>query len=327
MTTARRFQDIDLSNLPLPPAIEGLDYEATLAQRLAEFQARWDRVREEFPDLPEYDVSMLETDPVVIVEQANSYHEMLLRGRVNDAVRAVMLATSWGENLDHLGARVGATRLDNEADNPFRRRIQLAYEALSTAGPYGGYVWHALSAHPGIRDAASYGPEEDFVEPGEAWVTLLASPGNGSPTTQMMMAVADRLAAWEIRMGGAPVNVWDAEKARQQKARPLTDKVIIDAAEILTYQVQATIVVLPGPDPRVIRDEAVKRLQALADARHRIGGLVSTSLIKSALHVLNADGSSDVDTVTLHSPLADVGGQSRAAPFCTGIDVTLEIAS
>lgn len=105
---SRRFQDIDLSRLPAPPAIEALDYEAILAARIADFKARWEAVRVLYPDLPPYDVEMLETDPVVVVEQSNSYHDMLLRGRVNDAVRAVMLATAWGGNLDHLGARVGA---------------------------------------------------------------------------------------------------------------------------------------------------------------------------------------------------------------------------
>ncbi|MGY6709706.1 MAG: baseplate assembly protein [Rhizobiaceae bacterium] len=325
--TTRRFQDIDLSALPPPPAIEDIDYEEILAARIAEFQQRWAAVREEHPDLPDYDVAMLETDPAVIVEQADSYHELLVRGRVNDAVRAVMLATSWGQNLDHLGARVGVTRLQDEVDSAYRRRIQLAYEALSTAGPYGAYVWHALSAHPGIKDAAAYGPEEDFAEPGEAWVTLLGASGNGSPTTQMMMAVATRLGAWEIRQGGTPVNVWNAANAQAQRARPLTDKVIVHACQIIEYQIEATIVVPPGPDANLIRQTAVERLQAAVASRHRIGGVMPVSLINSALHAACSKSTSQVDTVQLSSPTADVGGQVRAAPFCTGINVNMELAT
>ncbi|MCG6115105.1 MAG: baseplate J/gp47 family protein [Mesorhizobium sp.] len=325
--TTRRFQDLDLSALPPPPAIEDLDYEAILAARIAEFRQRWAAVRAINPDLPDYDVSMLETDPAIIVEQADSYHEMLLRGRVNDAVRAVMLATSWGGNLDALGARVGAARLVDETDAAFRRRIQLAYEALSTAGPYGAYVWQALSAHPGIKDAAAYGPEEDFAAPGEAWVTLLSNGGNGSPSMQMLTAVADRLGAWEIRAGGAPINVWNAANVQAQRARPLTDKVIVHAAEIIPYQIEATIVVPPGPDVNVIYQTALERLRSAALSRHRIGGVMPVSLINSALHAACSQSTSLVDTVHLASPLADVGGQPRSAPYCTGIDVSMELAT
>ncbi|MFN4098149.1 MAG: baseplate J/gp47 family protein [Pararhodobacter sp.] len=323
----RRFQDIDLSTLPPPPALEVLDYEGILSARLDEFKARWEAVRQDHPDLPEYDVELLQTDPAVIIEQADSYHEMLLRGRVNDAVRAVMLATSWGANLDHLGARVGATRLAEETDTAYRRRIQLAYEVLSTAGPYGAYVWHALSAHPGIKDAAAYGPEEDFAAPGEAWVTVMGAAGNGSPTMQMLMAVAARLGAFQVQAGGAPLNVWQPGNAQAQRARPLTDKVIVHACEAIPYQIEATIVVPPGPDVNVIYATALERLQVATASRHRIGGVMPVSLINAALHAACGASLSQVDTVLLASPTSDVGGEPRKAPFCTGIDVKMELAT
>lgn len=323
-----RFQDIDLSRLPPPAAIESLDFEAIYQARLADFVARWEAARAIDPTLPAFDTGKLETDERAITEQAGGYREMLLRGRVNDAVKAVMLATAWGTNLDALGARVACARLTGEQDDAYRRRIQIAYEALSTAGPYGAYVWHALSAHPGIKDVTAYGPEESFVQPGEAWVTLLSSGGNGSPTQQEMMAVARALAAWELRLpGNVLVNVWDPAATRGQSSRPLTDKVIVEAAHILTYQVQATILVPPGPDREVIRQAALERLAALAASRHQIGGVMAVSLILSALHVLDDQGQSAVDTVTLHEPVADVGGAPRAAPYCTGIDVTVELSS
>jgi phage-related baseplate assembly protein len=325
---SRRFQDIDLSRLSAPPAIEPLDYEAILAARLADFKARWEAVRVQYPDLPPDDVELLETDPVVVVEQTDSYHDMLLRGRVNDAVRAVMLATAWGGNLDHLGARVGCVRLTDEADALYRRRIQLAYEALSTAGPYGAYVWHALSAHSGVKDVAAYGPEEDFVAPGEAWISILSSSGNGSPSTQMMMSVADRLGAYEIRLpGDVSVNVWNKANAQAQLARPLTDKVIVHAAEILTYQIRGTLFVPPGPDATIVRDAAVKRLSALTADRHSIGAIVPRSLILAAAHVIDSAAQSEVDTLVLEEPAADVGGIAKTAPFCTGIDIKVEVST
>lgn len=316
----RRFQDVDLSRLP-PPAVETLDYEAIFAARIAEFKARWEEVRTRYPTLPPFDVEMLETDPVVIVEQADSYHEMLMRGRVNDAVRAVLLATSWGATLDHLGSRVGTVRFDGEADEPFRRRIQIAYEALSTAGPYGAYVWHTLSAYPGIKDAVAYGPEEAFVSPGEAWVSVLSDAGNGTPSLAMLHAVAERLGAWEIRpSGGSPINVWDRENATAQRARPLTDKVIVAAAQIVPYQIKGTLFIRPGPDRNVVFQEAVSRINAMALDRHRIGSAVPISLILSAAHAVDTTGRSEIEEVEIETPANDVGGVAHIAPWCTGIE-------
>ncbi len=320
---SRRFQDVDLSRLDLPP-VETLDFEAIFAARIAEFKARWEEIRILYPSLPPFDVEMLETDPVVIVEQANSYHEMLMRGRVNDAVRAVMLATSWGAALDHLGARVGTVRFDGEADEPFRRRIQIAYEALSTAGPYGAYVWHALSAYPGVKDAVAYGPEESFVAPGEAWISVLSGAGDGTPSLPMLYAVAERLGAWEIRpASGSPINVWNKENATAQRARPLTDKVIVAAAQVVTYQIKGKLFIRPGPDSNVVFQDAVSRVNAMVLDRHRIGAAVPISLILSAAHAVDRTGRSEIEEVEIEAPVADVGGVAHIAPWCTGINLEM----
>lgn len=179
-----------------------------------------------------------------------------------------------------------------------------------------------------MKDVVAYGPEESWIEPGEAWVTILSSQGNGSPTTQMMMSVADRLGAYEIRLpGDVPVNVWNRANATAQLARPLTDKVIVNAADILTYQIRGTLYVPPGPDPLVVRSSAVQRIGAITADRHRIGGIMPRSLILAAAHVLDADARSEVITLDLIEPAADVGGLPRVAPYCTGIDIKVEVST
>ena len=62
-----------------------------------------------------------------------------------------------------------------ESDPDFRRRIQLAPEGFSVAGPEGAYIFHALSADPGVLDACATSPS-----PGEVVVTVLARAGDGT---------------------------------------------------------------------------------------------------------------------------------------------------
>lgn len=105
----------------------------------------------------------------------NQHRETLLRALVNDKARAVLLAFAVGTDLDHIGALVGLERAvvapaTNEApvimetDDRLRRRIQLALEAFSVAGPAGAYEFHALAVDPSILDAYAYSRREGEVQ-------------------------------------------------------------------------------------------------------------------------------------------------------------------
>ncbi|MCK9911337.1 hypothetical protein MXD81_19455, partial [Microbacteriaceae bacterium K1510] len=84
-----------------------------------------------------YNVAMLESDPAVKIAEAAAYRETLIRARVNDAVRAVLLAYAHGTDLDHKGVDFEVARMvmgadpDTgapimEDDERLRRRQQLA---------------------------------------------------------------------------------------------------------------------------------------------------------------------------------------------------------
>lgn len=100
---------------------------------VADFKERWAKVRETKPELPAYNVEMLETDPVKIVIEAFAYRELLWRARANQVARAVMLATTTGTDLDNFAADFGMTRriirYDDdgnpvyESDEEFRQRL------------------------------------------------------------------------------------------------------------------------------------------------------------------------------------------------------------
>ena len=95
---------IDLSRLPAPTVVEAIDYETVLAALKADLVARW----------PDYTAD-LESDPAIKLLEVAAYREVLLRQRVNDAARAVLVATAIGSDLDHLGALLNVARLEVEA--------------------------------------------------------------------------------------------------------------------------------------------------------------------------------------------------------------------
>ncbi|TAE85068.1 MAG: baseplate assembly protein, partial [Verrucomicrobia bacterium] len=210
------FTQIDLSTLPAPNVIEELSFESIFSAMLADLQARD----------PAFS-ALVESDPAYKILEVAAYRELLVRQRVNDAARAVMLAYATGADLDQLGALLGVARFelepaDNEAvppvpavmesDTEFRRRIQLSLEGFSVAGPRGAYIFHGLSADPNVLDISATSPD-----PGEVVITVLSRLGNGSASNDLLDAVEARLNADEIR--------------------PLTDLVTVQSASIVNFHV------------------------------------------------------------------------------------------
>jgi len=297
-----RFNAINLAGLAPPPVVEVIDYEDILAEMVADFITRF----------PDYDVGALESDPAKKVLEVAAYREMRLRQRVNDAARAVMIASSGEGDLEHLGALFGVERMQIAADpdavppvlaeiedlERFRERIQLSLEAYSTAGSYGAYVFWALSASLDVRDVGVYGPESELVDPGHVGVYVLSRIDDGTPSPELLAIVTGALSPAE--------------------RRPLTDYVEVLAPDIVDYAVTLTIEVPHGPDPEVIRLEALRRVTAYVQSRRRVGAKVSRDGIAGAAFVPGAED------VTLASPVADVVPALDEAAHCTAITITVE---
>ncbi|TGS12130.1 baseplate J/gp47 family protein, partial [Mesorhizobium sp. M1C.F.Ca.ET.187.01.1.1] len=120
-----------------------------------------------------------------------------LREQFNQRAKGLFLAYAQQADLDNLAAPFGVTRKqltppDPEAGTPavfetdteFRRRIQLAPEGLSVAGPEGAYIFHTLSADNAVLDASATSPA-----PGEVVVTVLARDGDGTPSDELLATV------------------------------------------------------------------------------------------------------------------------------------------
>jgi len=181
---------VDLSTLPSPAVIEELSFEAIVDRQKAKFQELWEAVRIGNPDLdlPAYDVAMLETDPVVVLIEVESYRELLLRARANDVARSNLLSFSIGADLEHLAADHGVTKLTGETDLALRQRIVLADQGNSAAGSEEWYEFHARSASVEVADVAVYrkgsGPEIELA--------VLSTAADGVASEDLLLAVRTR---------------------------------------------------------------------------------------------------------------------------------------
>lgn len=286
------FTAIDLSRVPAPQVVESLNAEQILAEMVADLVARH----------PEFN-ALLESDPAIKLLEVAAYRELLLRQRINEAAQAVMLPYSQGTDLDNLGALFGVERLlitpgnpsaippvadQFENDSDYRYRIQLSLEGLSTAGPEGAYIFHALSASGQVLDASAISPN-----PGEVLVSILARAGNGTAAPALLATVLAALNA--------------------ESVRPLTDYVQVQSATVTEYAIEATLYFFSGPDREVILANAQAAAEAYAAAQHRLGRDVTLSGIYAALH------QPGVQRVELASPLANIVVSRQAATYCTGI--------
>lgn len=290
---AGSFTAVDLSRLPAPPIVEVIDFETILADMLADLRARD----------PAFD-ALVESDPAYKILEVAAFRETIIRQRVNDAARAVMLAYATAGDLDQLAALVGVARLTLDPGNPgegipptmesdedFRRRVQLAPEGFSVAGPEGAYTFHALSADSRVLDASATSPT-----PGEVVVSVLSREGDGTASPGLIAAVDAKLAADDVR--------------------PLTDHVTVQSATIVPYSIEAEVVTFAGPDAAVVMAESRARLARYVEDSHRLGRDVTLSAIFAALH------SEGVQNVILTSPSADIVVDRTQATYCTDSVVT-----
>lgn len=320
------FTAVDLSKLPAPAVVEALEYEAVLADLIATTKVL----------MPDFVVR--ESDPAVKILEIVAYRELLLRQRVNDAARAVMVAYAEGDDLDNLGALMGVARLvlaaadedagtpaTMESDEDFRRRIVLAPEGYSVAGPEGAYIYHALSADARMLDASATSPEPDDIR--ALVLDTLAAGGAAQALVAAMTAALDA-AVWPGQVvvsalsreedGTAPQDLVDAVAAyvSAEERRPLTDYVTVQSAEIISYRVVASLTTYAGPDGSVVLENARAGLAAYVGANHRLGRDITISGLHAALHV------EGVQNVVLTEPAADIVLDRTQAAYCTETDIS-----
>lgn len=283
------FATIDLSALPQPAAVQTWSLSAITQARLSDFTARMAAAG------IAYDTSSLESEPAVKLQETGAYREGLVYQRINEAVLATSLAYATGDDLDVVAASMQTLRASGELDPSLRSRSQLAWEALSLGGSYGGYRYKALSAAPtDLADVAVYGAEVAGVSPGQVMIVCLGTATSGAPSPATLAAV---------------------RAAFPRGNRKVNDQVVVRAALPALYSVDATLILSPGADPATVVAAQTKALNAFAAKRRAIGASVSSGNIEAVLGY-NADGL--VYDIEVRSPAATIGGDPFQAPILSG---------
>jgi phage-related baseplate assembly protein len=294
---------IDLSLLAAPNVIESLDYESILAERKAYFVSL-------YPADEQANITAtlsLESEPIVKLLQETSYRELLLRSRINNAALATMLAFATGADLDQRGASVDVERLiiteaDDtaippvdavyETDDDYRYRIQLSFDAYTTAGSKESYIFHGRSAYGDVKDINPISPM-----PGVVTVYVLSRTGDGTASEELIAKVDAAL--------------------NQEKIRPMTDQVTVQSAAILNYTVDAELVLFQGPDQTVVKTAALNALAEYTDAQRKIGYDITLDGIYKALR------QTGVQKVNLTNPTDHITIGDGQAGYCTAMNITI----
>lgn len=286
---------IILSTLPLPDAVEPLDYERVLDECKAVLVAL-------APEIA--DVLALESEPLVKLLQVGAFRDLLVRGRVNDSVRAVMLALSTGADLDQLVALLGVARqtiveADPDADPPvaavyeddtaLRRRAQMSWEGMTVAGTVGAYQFHALSADGRVRDVAVTQPQ-----PGVVRITVLSHEAGGVPSPSLLTAVGAAL----------------------QDIRPLCDDVRVAAPAFVDFAVSAHLTLSSGLAADLVLATAEAAVAAYVQDELAVGRIVRHGALLARLY------QPGVEAVTLTAPLADIDPGRTGVARATTITLT-----
>lgn len=271
---------INMSALPAPQAVEELDFETIFAEQKAWVINHWPHLA---PALE------LESEPLTVLLQAWSYRELIWRARLNDALKASMLAWAQGDDLLNLAAFFDLEKAEGETDDQLRARCTLSLRALSTAGPEDSYRYHAIATDPAaIKDADAHNGGAGVVN-----VAVLARAGNGTPSAALLAKVRTRL--------------------NHKTIRPLTDTVSVIPAHIVPVVIDYQII-LPGlPDDEHSLNVARQRLADYCATTNIIGGTITIADIYASLK------NAGISNVILRSPTADITTNRESAPYVSSI--------
>lgn len=266
--------ELSAYRLPKPVVVRELDYDAQHDKRRQQFRELWDKLQQRYPDLPDYDTLLLETDPSTKLLELAAFADMLFVGELNDTARVVRLVQfAEGRDLELHAAEQGLERRAGELDPELRQRVITRRRGSSAAGSDDWYRWHALGASPDVA-------EVDIDDSGGLVdVAVRSKVGDGVPSAELLDQVRAVLTSRAVRVRGIRVRVSPAVP------RPIniTARVMLDHDAI---------------DP--VFGDVYERFPGTFNGHVRIGRDITRSWLIAAL---SAPG---VKSVELIEPAADV---------------------
>lgn len=321
------FNRIDLSQLPPPDAVQKLDYAVIRDAMLADVNARARLIDPEHTDF-------VPSDSAYLITEAAAYRELHLRQQLNDQSAQLMLAYATGANLDHIAAtyyrvsRLVIQQIDastvpptpeiKESDDDLRQRAVLSVEAWSNAGSTGAYAFHALSGSQPITSVELIQHNVGEIHAvykltANSEIAKVLSVGISSPRAgEVLIAVLARDTGSNNGMPNQATLDAVALALNSTSVRPLTDTVTVQAADIVEYEIEATLYFYTGADKQVLIDAVQKSIEKHVADNFRVGRDMSISGIYDALHQTGMHG------VVLANPVSVTCDDTQAAR-CTEI--------
>jgi phage-related baseplate assembly protein len=244
-------------------------------------------MKEELISRDESFTALVESDPAMKVLEVAVWRELLLRQRINEAVKSNLLKFAMGEDLDNLAEFYGVERQKEEDDERFRKRIKAKIVGWSTGG---NYRYHALSADRRVKDA--------LVEsklPGSVQISILSTglSTNGIASEELLDIVRKRVTRDDIRV--------------------LTDTITVVGCNIIEVDIHSRISIKRPDIIETVKKQFIEKFETTK----RLGWKVTKSWIIANLFV------EGVENVELIEPREDVVVLGNECAFLKSLNVEL----
>ncbi|TVS95216.1 baseplate assembly protein J, partial [Wolbachia pipientis] len=245
-----------------PEIIEKLSYEEIFS-----------RMKEELVKRDASFTALVESDPAIKILEVAAWRELLLRQRINEAVKSNLLKFARGNDLDNLAEFYGVEREKGEDDERFRKRIKAKIVGWSTGGSKEHYRSHALSADRRVKDALV-----ESKVPGSVEISILSTElsTNGIASEELLDIVKKQVTRDDIRV--------------------LTDTITVVGCNIIEIDIHSRISISSITSEEEIKKQFIEKFEA----SKRLGWSITRSWIIANLFV---DGVSNVE---LLEPKEDV---------------------
>ncbi|WP_264704943.1 baseplate assembly protein [Wolbachia endosymbiont (group A) of Gymnosoma rotundatum] len=245
-----------------PNIIEPLNFEEIFA-----------RMKEELISRDKSFTALIESDPAIKVLEVAAWRELLLRERINEAVKSNLLKFATGEDLGNLAEFYGVERQKEEDDERFRKRIKAKIAGWSTGGSKEYYKYHALSADSRVKDALV-----ESTIPGKVQISILSTQlsTTGIVSEELLEIVKKQVTRDDIRV--------------------LTDTVTVIGCNITEIDIHSRMSISSVISKEEIKEQFIKKFEA----SRRLGWNVTRSWIIANLFV------EGVENVELIEPREDV---------------------
>uniref|UniRef100_A0AAU7YL74 Baseplate J/gp47 family protein n=1 Tax=Wolbachia endosymbiont of Oeneis ivallda TaxID=3171168 RepID=A0AAU7YL74_9RICK len=231
------------------------------------FEEIFSRMKEELVRRDESFTALVESDPAMKVLEVAAWRELLLRERINEAIKSNLLKFA---TVDNLAEFYGVERQKEEEDERFRKRIKAKIKGWSTGGSKEYYKYHALSADSRVKDALVESPI-----PGKVQISILSTQLSTLPE-ELLEVVRKQVTRDDIRV--------------------LTDTVTVIGCNITEIDIHSRMSISPVISEEEIKKQFIEKFEA----NRRLGWSVTRSWIIANLFV---DG---VENVELIEPKEDV---------------------